>query len=385
MHILILPTKYPNRYELQSHSYIQDQAKALTGAGEQVSVLALTPISFKQIISNPKWAFGLWKSKHDQILTWLCQFPSIPKFRALNNSIRVWIGKRLFKRYIKEYGLPDIVHVHIYLAGGLAIWIKEKYDVPFVVTEHYSHFASGTLTTWQNGFARKVFQQSSYNIAVSRKFCHLLEKEYNSNFVYAPNCVDTNYFKPNKQVESKSTVTFINVANLKKIKNHIMLINAFSDAFRKNPKYHLIIAGSGPESAKLQSLIRSLGMESNITLFGFATRAQVLTLMREASFFVLSSRYETFGVVLIEAMSCGLPVVSTRSGGPESIIVNNKLGLLCDVDQEQLAKAMVEVTTSNFDKNYIRKYCIDHYSEQTIATRLLEIYEQIQKEEQPYD
>ena len=199
MHILILPAGYPNQYKIQSHSYVYDQVKALSGSEHQISVLAIIPISLKQVFFKIKNLFKLQRTAKNNVITWLYQFPSIPKMRLINNFIRMQIGKKLFIQYIKKHGLPDIVHVHIYLAGGLAIWIKEQYGIPFVVTEHYTHFARDTLSVWQNNFAKNVFRKSDLNIAVSHEFCHLLESIYSCQFVYVPNCVNTDFFKPKKK------------------------------------------------------------------------------------------------------------------------------------------------------------------------------------------
>jgi glycosyltransferase involved in cell wall biosynthesis len=380
MHVLFLPASYPNRYLPQSHIYIQDQAEALAAYGLKADVLAIVPISLKQVFSKRKLAFGFWRSEGRKLHTWLYQFPSIPKWRSLNNAIRLFIGKRLFKRYVKEKGRPDLIHVHIYLAGDLAVWIKETYGIPYVVTEHYTHFARGTLSPWQNRLAAKVYGQSSRNIAVSREFSRLLQERYSRNFIDIPNCVDTDLFTPDSAKRPSDTKIFLNVAYLEKKKNQAALIRAFKDAFHKDPKYHLVIAGNGPEYADLKHLVQQLGLEESVTLFGFAARDQVRDLLRASDFFVLSSRHETFGVVLIEAMSCGLPVIATKSGGPESIVTDPSLGILCDIDQEQLADAMKKATTVEFDRSRIRQHCIDHYSMQALAQRLLPIYEEVSHE-----
>ena len=94
--------------------------------------------------------------------------------------------------------------------------------------------------------------------------------------------------------------------------------------------------------------------------------------MQQADCFVLSSYHETFGVVLIEAMSCGLPVLSTKSGGPESIIKNSSLGIICDL--KDLDKEMLKIIKSNFNSDYIRKYIIDNFSEKIISQQIIEVY-----------
>jgi len=117
-------------------------------------------------------------------------------------------------------------------------------------------------------------------------------------------------------------------------------------------------------------------MQQQIKLHGVADRKEVLKLLQSSDAFVLSSQYETFGVVVIEAMSCGLPVVATRCGGPESIVVNNKLGKLVDIDVDGLSKGMLELYNKKYDSKYIRDYVIDNFSADVISEKLLNVYNQ---------
>ena len=110
-------------------------------------------------------------------------------------------------------------------------------------------------------------------------------------------------------------------------------------------------------------------------LFGRASRKDVLSLMQKANCFVLPSHYETFGVVLIEAMSCGLPVLSTKSGGPESIITSNDYGFLCD--ENELADMLEKIAVKEFDSVEIRNYVKNSFSENTVREKLELIYSEI--------
>ena len=111
-------------------------------------------------------------------------------------------------------------------------------------------------------------------------------------------------------------------------------------------------------------------MSKQIFLNGYANRYDVLKFLQQSKYFVSTSKVETFGVVLIEAMSCGLPVLSTKSGGPESIIKNSMLGILCDLND--LEKEMLKIVKSNYNSDYIRKYIVDNFSEKIISKKLIQ-------------
>jgi glycosyltransferase involved in cell wall biosynthesis len=103
---------------------------------------------------------------------------------------------------------------------------------------------------------------------------------------------------------------------------------------------HVVVLGAGREEQNLKRLASGLGIENRVTFAGY--RENPYAYMRRATLFVLASRYEGFGVVLVEAMACGLPVVSTRSyDGIDNIIEDGKTGLLVDVgDRRGLADAI---------------------------------------------
>ena len=122
----------------------------------------------------------------------------------------------------------------------------------------------------------------------------------------------------------------------------------------------------------LNEQISSLDLHDQVKLFGRVSREKVLELMIQSDCFVLSSIHETFGVVLIEAMSCGLPVISTRSGGPESIITSDDYGFLCG--QSELGETMSKVTKIEFNPTIIREFAKDNFSQIAVSKKLEEIY-----------
>ena len=172
--------------------------------------------------------------------------------------------------------------------------------------------------------------------------------------------------------KQKDDFQFINIAHLNKNKNQLHLIKSFTKVFKGNQFYKLLIVGQGPEKNNLQNWIDSNTMNSQIRLYGSASREEVRDLLHQSDCFVLSSKIETFGVVLIEAMSCGLPVLSTKCGGPESIVTNDDIGVLCS--QEELSDIMKEISTKTFSGDTIRKYVIDRFSKFSLTQQLKTIY-----------
>jgi glycosyltransferase involved in cell wall biosynthesis len=372
MHILLLTVSYKSTFNPLSAPFFRDQALALKNNGCKVGVICPLPVSLKSIWENKLFSFYEESYVDEGITTLVTPFPSLPKMPNRARRIRLNKGKQLFKKYINENKIPDIIHVHSFLAGELAIWIKDKYNIPYVVTEHSSSFERKLLSISNTKLARNVFENSNCNIAVSKSLSDAIKCYFKElDFKIVPNIIDTNFFSL-KDKKEKNHFQFINIAHLNKNKNQLHLIKSFTKSFKGNLKYKLLIVGQGPERNTLEQCINYNNMNSQIKLFGGANRQEVKDLLHQSDCFVLSSKVETFGVVIVEAMSCGLPILSTKCGGPDSIITNDSLGILCS--QENLSEKMKYISQQKFGGNIIRKHVINSFSNSSLFEQLKVIY-----------
>jgi glycosyltransferase involved in cell wall biosynthesis len=146
--------------------------------------------------------------------------------------------------------------------------------------------------------------------------------------------------------EQKTTPVILSVGRLAKQKNFPLLLRAFA-IVRQKINVKLIILGDGPERGYLQELTKSLGLEEHIQLPGFFSNPW--SYMAGADVFVLPSEEEAFGLVLVEAMACGIPVIATDAigGGPRSILENGRSGILVpSQNPNTLADAILKVLSS---------------------------------------
>lgn len=380
MHVLIIPTLYPNDYNPVSNIFFRDQAEALANNGITVGVLAIVPITMQQIIKQKRIKFGLKVFKKNNVTTYLYQFPVPPKSFSLQQILRKIIGLKIYKKYLRNQGKPDLLHVHTYKAGITAIAIKEKYNIPFVVTEHSSCFIRGSLSQIEQRVARKTFSMSSCNLAVSVKFVEKLEEMFSLKFNYLPNVVDTDFFRPSKRnVKSFDRIVFLNIANLVDVKQQDLLLNAFSEVVKVSKNVILRIGGTGPKEKDLRLLIDELGLNHHVYLLGKLSRDEVRNEMQQCDAFVLSSKAETFGVVIIEAMACGKPVISTKSGGPDGILVDEEYGFLVEQKTASLKKGLMKFISlrTQFESQKITKYINSEYSPSAICNKCIDIYKRV--------
>lgn len=379
MHIVIISRSFPNRINRSSGNFVLNQVEALAKHDIKIGVVGVYNVSLKEA-KKPSYIknYGYNKEIKDNVVSYSHLYPVIPKLHYLNHRIKFRIWKKLLKKYIKENGKPDLIHLHTFEPGAIAIWAKEKYGIPFMVTEHTSLFLRGKGLGWHLKLAKKVYIASSYSIAVSKSSVDYFEERFSSRFHYLPNFVDTSHFTL-KELQDSDTIQFITVSYLEPNKNHKLLINAFNMVFGKSKKVQLLIVGSGPEKNNIRNQIDSLDAE-NIKLYGYASQEDIVKLYQDSDFFVLSSNFETFGLVLIEAMSCGLPVASTSCGGPESIIIDDKLGFLCEKENvNALSEVLIRLTQTEFDSSYIRDYAVQSFSYESLSQKLIDIYKTIIK------
>ncbi|PLS01119.1 glycosyltransferase [Neobacillus cucumis] len=150
--------------------------------------------------------------------------------------------------------------------------------------------------------------------------------------------------KLNEEIEitmDKNTINLITVARLHKDKGIDRLIKAFLKGYQRNHKLRLYIIGHGPEEFKLKKLAQELRIDHAVYFLG--KKLNPFIYLREASIYVHPAICEPFGIVLLEALYMGLPIVSTKCGGPEEILENGKYGLLVENSQDGLDEALVKI------------------------------------------
>lgn len=132
MHILIISRSYPNKINKSSGNFVQNQVEALSQHTIQIGVLGVYNVSLKELIKvrNIKQIGSyIYSKKNVKIYEFL--YPVLPKLHFINNKIKVLIGKKLLKKYIHKNGRPDIIHLHTFELGRLALWAKKIYNIPY--------------------------------------------------------------------------------------------------------------------------------------------------------------------------------------------------------------------------------------------------------------
>ena len=174
----------------------------------------------------------------------------------------------------------------------------------------------------------------------------------------------------------------LTVGNLEPVKGQKYLVEAVRRIVRERKDILCVIVGAGKLRTALERQIRSLGLEDYVVLAGGKPHDEIPLWMNACDLFVLPSLAESFGIVQIEAMACGKPVVATRNGGSESIIISDKYGLLCEpANPQDLSNTIIAGLSKRWDNNAIYDYAFSNYRWDFVALKTKKVYKDILKEQ----
>ena len=378
MKVLFVTRGFPSDKDPMSGNYEAVQAKALAAKGCQISVLTICKKSLCCFFLNRK---KISFKKVDGINVYESNYPSfsIRFVRRINKYMKKRAYQYAFDNYIKKEGMPEIVHAHIVSVAYLISFVKDKYNLPFVITEHWTKTNVDNIPQWLTNLSN-VYHQADKVICVSQALADSLKRNFQIESIVINNMVSNLFFQTSKKKREDKTFRFIACGAFRENRNKgfDILVDAFAKG--RFPKtVSLDIVGDGPDRTSIENRIVQNNLSDQIHLLGLKTPEEVSDLLCNSDCFVLSSRLETFSIVVIEAMAKGLPVVATRCGGPETFLLPEH-GILVEKDNtEELADAMNYMLChfSEYDSQKIRKYCYDHFSQDVIAEKIIEVYNQL--------
>jgi glycosyltransferase involved in cell wall biosynthesis len=379
MHVLVMPSWFEDSRHPTLGSFFKDQAIALHERGHKVGIIYPNAFTLK----SPQY-FELAKIYYigkGDLPVYTQSYFTIPMFRQLNIRRRIAHYLRLFERYIKEHGQPDVLHAHSCALGpsgsaGLAArHIAKKYHIPYVITEHGSAFHTGYYQQVDIGPIKDAFEHARHVLVVSNSLLQdLRDFGVKRELKVLGNIVDVDTFKPLSFTPANSDVyIFIAIAYLRPIKQIDILIKAFAKVHQENPVTTLQIVGDGEQKYELEALSRQLNIADSVEFYGELPRAQVASFLGNADCLVLTSQYETFAVVVHEALAAGKPVISFSCGGPEPTLLALGETVLSNQDEDELAIAMLEKskTTETLEQSQQRSnYIVSNFSSEAIGKQL---------------
>lgn len=309
--------------------------------------------------------------------------PSFGLARIKQLLVKIYYSRieHMYKLAVMNGFKIDLIHAHSFMPSGFcACHLGKKYNIPVVVTEHSSGVLSKRITSFEVKCLKKSIKDASAFICVSEALRKsvLGLTETRKKITVIPNMVSPTFTYRDPKYLANGFI-FFSLGNLVKSKRFDLAIKSFVKAFKGIANVKLFIGGDGPKKATLEKLIRIYEIDTQVKLIGHLTRKEVIEQMHKCNVFLLPSDYETFGVVYIEALACGKPVIGTKNGGAESII-NKKNGIIVSKGNiEQLKEAMMYIYNNYnaYDKHAISRECIETYGERNHLVQLFSVYNNV--------
>ena len=385
MHLLTIPSWYSDLGPALAGSFFRDQALSYSENGYKSGVIA--PDASKKGRHFP--GRSAVEFLDDQgVATYRVVFrPFGPRFPGRNDWFWEKYGLLLFDTYIQSHGIPDIIHAHCCLpAGHLAYKIKRIHQIPYIVTEHRCDYQEARHRKWQKKRIQTVIEHSSAMVTVGQHLGNLMTAQFPEamkEWSLVPNTLSGIFYECDldKRDENPDEFTFITVGMLNGRKRHDDLLVAFSLAFQNDPTVNLRIVGDGPELGYLKGLAENHGILDRVEFAGLKSPIDIRRLLEASDAFVLTSTAETFGVVLIEALATGMPVISTDCGGPSDIVssANGVLVPTRHVGRLSEAMALIRNTSHSFDRKAISKETVSEFNQTSFFRRMDPLIQEVVK------
>lgn len=381
LNILLIASWYPSMEHPTAGSFVQEQAHMLRDYGHQVTVIH--PFMLGTFVSSIIKRSTVSFAQEDGIrVLRVGVVPPVPFFRGVSYAYcfqRVREAMNRFQLDPKDFA---VIHSHAMFMGGIiGYMLSKKNNLPQVHTEHTSglifnpkQYTNKDLSLLRNTYAHcyKVLFVSQFAMKHTMSNIELESREH---VVVLPNIVDASYFTSLIRPFSKATsFKFLIIGNFIPIKNHRLLLEAFSLVQKQYPAVGLSIAGNGPLEQELRALCESLELE-NVYWLPRLNRAEVKEQMAAHQAILSTSKVETFGLTIAEAQAMGKPVVVTDSGGVRDI-VTQETGIVTEGSSEAFAKGMLQLIQSyvTYDPETIRQSAKRRFSSEVIMEQLNEIY-----------
>jgi glycosyltransferase involved in cell wall biosynthesis len=350
---------YTNTYHPVVSGVVRSVAafrKALTEAGHNVFV------------------FSQDSSEYDDTEPFIFRYPAIEL--PFHHNFPVILPVSPFIDRVLPILKLDVIHTHHpFLLGQTAANKAQELDLPFVFTFHtryreYSHYISLNQTMVKDAIDRLLgtFMQQCHHIIVpSPSIKQMLAELYGvtEQVTVLPTGIDT---APYRSADGESIrrregwgdeQVIISAGRLAKEKNWETLIEAVAEAAKTVSNIRLVILGDGDERRDLEKLAKKLGVNDKINLPGLVPFEEIPEYLAAADLFSFASISETQGLVTMEAMAAGLPVVAVDASGTSDVVRDGKDGLLTENDPKDLAQAIVRVLQDNELRESLKAAALD--------------------------
>lgn len=300
-------------------------------------------------------------------------------------SIAYYLAVRALTQRLRREFPFDLIHAHFtYPDGVVAVRLGKRFGVPVIITEQNPWGA------WvdENAIVRRqsvwAARECTFHIAISRAVRDSITRlaGESEKLRVIPDAVDGSIFTLPEKECPKIPNQIVFVGAIRPVKGVDVLLNSLRLLADWGRDVRLVLVGESyfkgyqKEYARLQQMARDLGLADRVRFVGKQPLPELVRCVQESSLLVLPSRAESFGMVLVEALACGTPVVATRCGGPEDIVTQTTGVLVPREDPKALARGIAEVLDRRdaYDPSRLRAHAIDRFGMESVGRRLANLY-----------
>jgi glycosyltransferase involved in cell wall biosynthesis len=287
---------------------------------------------------------------------------------------------QVLKTIKKEDIKFDLIHCHgIYPDGLVGVKIGRYFNKKVVLHVHESYISTAKeLNIYRNVFKHvdRIVPVSKFQSREILKIDERLRKK--CSVIYNGLKTDKKNISLNNYLEGTNrTIRLIFVGHLIFTKGLDILLKALKFLNNSKYKFSLDVIGNGEKQLEYKTLSEKYGLGDKVNFIGEIDNTSLLKKMKYYNYLVLPSRYETFGVVLIEAMSCGLPVIASKVGAIPEIVASEEVGILVEPNNSgALAEGIVRAINKKWDREKIRKYA-ENFSIGKTVEKIEEVYNKL--------
>lgn len=365
LHILFLCSWFPSRVRPTSGDFVQRHAEAVATKHKVTVIHAITD-------ENLKSNFEICTCTENNVKI------IIGYIRKFNNPIfKFFYFFLIYRKCLQKIAFFDLVHLNVtYPKGIVALYLKWFKKKPYIITEHWTDYQY-PLNKHINTIRKKITQiitaNSEYVCPVNNKL-KISMKAFGlkGEYISIPNVVDTALFKISKNKNRTFTITHISHMG-NEHKNVAGIIRVISKVQEKIPT--LIFNLIGENSFKFKELIDDLKIK-NTNIIDQIPNTEVPNYFNKSDVFVLFSNYENLPCVVLEAFSCGVPVISTNVGGISEYFPNNFGYLINVANEKELECKLLEISNSNSiaSPEEMHSYAEQKFGIETISNSFSNLY-----------
>ena len=376
MHILEIPSFFPPHGGL----FALEQARALQSLGNTVRMLACVQLGVSvDGLFYFKARHGRWWEEMEGVEVYRTYMRALPRCVRPNQVRWCRIVERMYEDYRRRYGRPDLLHAHCcQWAGVAARLIAEREGLPFFITEHLpsgifeANYGKGwRRATWATLLLRSTYEHARQVIPVSAELVDDLAPFFGKEYSYTPisNMIDVDFyaFRPRAPREGRPfRFCCLAIGDIYR-KGYDVL----ADAIRGMKGVELHIAGKGTDSEVMHGLFEGI---RNVVFHGALDKGGVRELLYSSDALVLASRSESQGLVIMEAISTGIPVVTTDII-PQNALMDGACLIAKAGDAMSMRQRMQETMSVIFDPQWCETLR-QRVAPEVVARQIMQVFNQ---------